>query len=333
MPSLVFLATVLSLDVTRILVSLGYGLGYDSDAAASAGSGRFTGATQPSTGNAYTALAITGCTGNGVPVIVTTQYPHNVSSRGIGGLACIVSGITGNTAANAISTAPQDRTVGLNQGVLAVPVAGQPNQLALYAQDQGIAATGRLFPIIGNGAWTGGGTITPALTDGQILLGRDNVSEHSAPPRIVIVPRGIDRGPRIASTTNRARVAEQITERSQRLTGTDIHILDVHCWGQRLPIPDPAYDFDVVMALESAVKDSAYLLFGQSSEMRSGTWDDEKERATQMIKSGHLFTFGMTIHVPVLDNALGFVPGGTVVQSVVQSPTPQTAATINVTLS
>lgn len=340
-PSLVFLASVLSLDVTRVLVANGYGLGYDSDAAqaAASGAGRFTGAIQPSASVAYAPLAIVGCTGNGAPIVVTTQYPHGVSTRGIGGMACIVSGVAGNTAANNVSTNPLDRTVGLSQGVLAVPVPNQPNQLALYGQDQidGSPTVGRLIPLVGNGAWAGGGTIAPAFTDCQILLGRENIREHSAAPRIVMVPRSIQPGPRTASSANpRTRANEIKNQKSQRLIATDQLTFDVHCWGQRLPTPDPAYDFDVCLALQQAFKDSAHLIFGHTTGGETegpSTWDDEKERATQLIKEGHLLTFSTTISVPVLDNALGFVTSGAGIGVTVQTNTPEVAAVINKTLS
>lgn len=333
MPSLVFLTAVLSLDVARVLVQGGYGLGYDTDAAAGSpvGVGRFTGATQPSTGNPYPPLAIVGLAGGNVmgqPIIVTTAYPHGVSTRGIGGMACIISG---TVAADNISTNPLDRTVGLAQGVLARPVPGQPSQLALYAQDQ---TTGRIVLLTKAGSWSGGGTLTPALTDGQILLGRPMIAEQSAPPRIVLVPRTVSEGPDDMSMPNpRLRTAEKQAQTLQRALGSDAVTFDVHCWGQLLPVPDAAYDTDITFALSQAVKASSYLLFGQSRAIGAGTWDSEGERKTQLIESGRLLTFALTVDVPVLDTALTFVPSGAVIESVVQSPKPETAQVIDVTLS
>lgn len=335
MPSFVFLATVLSMDVARILVAAGYGLGYDTDAAAGSpvGAGRFTGAKQPSTGNPYPPLAIVGCTGIGVPVVITTAYPHGVSARGIGGMACIISGVTGNTAANNISTAPEDVTVGLAQGVLAVPVSA--TQLALYGQDANPASAtvGQPIALVGNGAWTGGGTVTPALTDGQILVGQDNVAEHSAPPRIVLVPRGTGIGPDDVSVPNANRTAERRLQVAQRSLGSDALQCDIHCWGQRLPVPDAVYDFDITLALSQAFRASSYLLFGQSIIPGAGVWDDDKARATQLIKAGHLLSFPISIDVPNLDVTLGYVPPGTTLETTVQSSTPQTAQIIDTTLS
>lgn len=332
-PSLVFLAAVLSVDVTRILVSMGYGLGYDTDAASSSndGVGRFTNLMRPGTGTPYPPLAITACTGAGVPIVVTTQYPHGVSTRGIGGLACIIQGVTGNTAANNISEDPRDRTVGLPQGVLAVPLT--PTTLALYGQEQDPASAnvGRLVPLIGNGAWLGGGTVVPALTDGSILLGRENVREHSAPPRIVMVPRGADWSQRSNSIPNGNRRAEILAERSQRSVRTKRHAIEFHCWGQKQP-PDAAYDFDIAQDMADAVVDSAWLLFGQREDPSGGVWDDQKEREVQFIKAGHLFVFTLGIDVPVLDNALAFMPDDSIFQIVERFPSGEIAARIDVPL-
>lgn len=315
-PSIVLLAAVLSLDTTRVLVENGYGLGYDTDVAAATGSaGRYTATLAPASsstatpGQPYPPLAIVDCTGNGVsPIVVTTQYPHGVSSRGIGGMSCIVSGVTGNTAANNVSTAAHDLTIGLKQGVLAIPLSA--TTLALYGQDadETSATVGRIIPLTGNGAYAGGGTITPAFTDGSILLGRDAIRENSAPPRIVMVPRGVPEwGAKSVTIPNGDRTGERRNQIAQRSIRTDWHAFDLHCWGQRIP-PNTAYDFDVTLALAHAAHRSAHLLFGDNVRRGPGVWDDEKERATQIIKAGHLFVFGLTLPIPVLDGALPFVP-------------------------
>lgn len=328
MSSLVFLAAVLSLDVTRQLVAAGYGLGYDTDAAAASadGTGRFTNVIRPTLGTPYPPLAITGCTGNGVPIVITTQYPHGVSNRGIGGLSCIISGVTGNTAANNLATDPNSRTVGLNEGVLAVPLT--PTTLALYGQDQdpASATVGQLIPLVGNGAYTGGGTVVPALTDGSILIGRENVREQSAPPRIVMVPKGIAGwGVVPGAFPNANRTGERHAQRQQRRTRTKSITFDVHVWGSR-NVPDAAYDFDICNAIQDAIVDSAWLLQATQEDPGPGVWDDQKERETQFIKAGHLLTFPMTFVVPVLDNLLPFIPSGSAFSVTVQTTTPEIGA-------
>lgn len=333
--SLVSVIAILSIDVTRILVTVwGLGLGYDTDAAVADtrdGLGRFTRTPNPNTGLPYPPLAIIAAT-NATPIIVTTAHPHGASTRGVGGMSCIISGVLGNAAANNVATDPKDRTVGLNQGVLAVPTG--PTTLALYGQD----ATGRIAPIAGNGAYTGGGIVVPAFTDGSILIGRENVREHSAPPRMVMVPRTILDSTRRASMPNfsAARNEERRAQIRRRSIGTDIHLIDVHAWGQSVP-PDPAHDFDDTLVLRQAMNSSLVLLAQDASDTNGGTWDDSRERETQHIKAGHLLTFQVTLHVPVLDdpepNGLPFVPDGTTVQTTVQTATPEVGETFDVSVT
>ncbi len=319
---------LLSLEITRALVVLGYGLGYDAAAAgaSASGAGRFA--------SGYAPLAIVGCTGNGVsPIVITTAYPHGVSGRAsaCGGLSCVIAGVTGNTAALAIDADPQSRTVGLPQGVLGVPLS--PTTLALYAQNTvpGTATYGQLVATVGNGAWAGGGTVTPALTDGSVLIGRPTTREHSAAPRICFLPKSIaPRQGKPSSPDYRTRNAERRVLIQQRTIAIDVHNFEVHAWGEATP-PDPAQDYMATQALRDCVQSAVYDLLSDAGDTQGGAWDDEKERATQQIKSGHLLTFGVSISVPVTDNpllgGLPFVPAGTTFSTVVQSPTPEIAAT------
>ncbi len=309
---------ILSLDVARVLVGLGYGLGYDTAAAgaATSGVGRYTATLNPATGMPFPPLAIVGCTGNTVsPIVITTAYPHGVSSRGVGGMSCIIAGVGGNLAANNIDTDPRSRTIGLPAGVIAVPTGA--TTLALYGQDP---TSGALVALTGSGAYTGGGTVTPALTDGSILLGRDTIREHSSPPRIVMIPRGSKWGARNVGLPFN-RTAEHRAQTSQRTLRNETLAFDVACWGQATP-PDPARDYDIARALAHAVIDSASLIFGATDTFADGVWDDEKERATQQIKAGHLFTFGIGFAVPVLDNALPYAPGNTVIIPTTKTEVP-----------
>lgn len=318
---------LLSLEITRALVVLGYGLNFDTDAAA-AGRPRFTASSS------YSRLQIVDCTGTGVsPVVVTTAHPHGVSPRlsACGGMSCVVLGVTGNTAALAIDQDPQSRTVGLPQGVLAVPLT--PTTLALYSQNTvpGSSAYGQLVAIVGNADYTGGGTLTPALTDASVLLGRPTTREHSAAPRIALVPRTISPRQGKPSSPNPAvRNPERRVMIQQRTIATDTHTFDVHAWGEASP-PDPATDYVATTVLRDCVQSAVYDLISDAGDTGPGVWDDEKERATQLIKSGHLLTFSITISVPITDNpilgGLPFVPVGTTFQTTVQSPTPEIAAT------
>lgn len=318
---------LVSMEVTRALIVLGYGLNFDTDAAA-AGRPRFT--SLPS----YAPLAITACTGNGVsPVVITTAYPHGVSGRdsACGGLSCVVSGVLGNNAANNIDTDPSSRTCGQVNGVLARPLS--PTTLALYGQDHEQRSTtyGALIPIVGTGAYTGGGTVVPALTDGSILIGRANVIESSAPPRIVFIPKGITPKQGKPSSPNYdARNSERRVLIQQRAIAIDTHLFEVHAWGKATP-PDPAMDYVATMVLRDCVQSAMYDLLSIAADTIGATWNDEKERATQFVKSGHLLSFGVTMAVPVTDNpilgGLPFVPNGLTLETTVQSPTPEIGAT------
>jgi hypothetical protein len=315
---------LLSLDVCRGLVAAGYGLNYDTDAAAATGgAGRWT--PNP----AYSPLAITACTGNTVsPIVITTMFPHGFSTRGIGGASIIVSGVTGNTAANHLDADSRSTTIGHAAGVHAIPLT--PTTLALYGQD---TTDGHLVPLVGNGAWAGGGTVTTALTDGAILVGRENCNELSSAPRIVLVPKSIASAPRRASIPNGARTLERQTELKLRSLGTDIHSFEAHAWGQAQPA-DPAQDFVWTTALREAVHTSLMLLARDSSSTEGGRWDDEGERRTQVIKSGHLLSFDMTISVPLLEGVtMPFVPSGTSFVTTVESTTPEVAQVITTSIT
>ena len=204
--------------------------------------------------------------------------------------------------------------------------------LALYGQDP---VEGNLVPLTGSGTYTSGGTITPALGDGSILIGRDATREHSSPPRIVLVPRNVTARPRSVSIANGRRNEERRAEIQQRPIGNDAHGFDVHAWGASSP-PDAANDYMMANALRECVRTSLVLLACGTSSADAGVWDDQSERATQAIKAGHLLTFGITIAVPVLDNpilgGLPFVPVGTLVETTVQTTTPEVAAILNTTI-
>lgn len=328
--SLVVICALLSLDVARGLVSRGMGLGYDAATAAAApgGVGRFAPGFPP--------LAIVDAT-NTNPIVVTTASPHGVSPRGIGGMSCIVSGVLGNVAANNIDLGSRSRTRGLNAGVLAVPTG--PTTLALYGQDSDDTSptNGALIPIAGTGAYAGGGTIVPALTDGSILVGREMTRENSAPPRIVMIPSRVPEWPsRTGSLPNPQRNSERQTQIRQRSIRTEVHEFEIHVWGQSTP-PNVALDFDVTQALYQQIIDSTYLLVGQQHRLSPGRWDDEGERKAQHVRAGHLFSFGLAVSLPVLDNpipgGLPFVPAGSEMDVTVESFTPEVAAVFDLPLT
>jgi hypothetical protein len=321
---------IVSIVTTRALVSLGLGLGYDpAPIAAGAAFGRFTSTGSPAP------LAITAAS-NTTPIVITTAYPHGVSARteACGGLSCVISGVLGNTAANNVATDPNDREVGLPQGVLAVPLSA--STLALYGQDQGPASptVGSLVPLVGNGAYAGGGTIVPAFTDGSILIGRPTTREHSAPPRLCFVPLGVASSQRRSSSPNPAtRNGERRALIRERSIGTDTWTFTAHAWGEATP-PDQARDFVLAATIREALRAALHDLACGTADEGGGAWDDQREREVQQIKAGHLLSFAMSIAVPVTDNpsvgGLPFVPDGTYADVTVQSTTPEIAETFEV---
>lgn len=289
--SIVALAIVISIDVTRALVADGRGLGFD-------GVRYVAGAP---------ALAITAAS-NTTPVVVTTAQPHLVaalpSTGCLGGLSCIVSGVLGNTAANNISTDPNDRTVGLPQGVLAVPV--DDTRLALYRQS--ITDPSGIEPIPGNGTYTSGGTIVPALVPGGILLGREYMADNIAPPRIVMIPTSAAYAARSNSIPSATRTSDIAAQKSQRAVRTERVTFEVRCYGQAAT-PNTAQDFDAARVLSRWFEDSVHLLMAGSYEFTGGTWVDQTPTATQRMKAGHEFVTSLTVNTPVSDAALPFATG------------------------
>ncbi len=298
MAGLVDIVALISLDVTRALVAAGLGLGFDGS--------RYVAGAAP--------LAIVAAS-NTTPIVITTAQPHLVASlpasgvlgsNGLGGMSCIVSGVIGNLAANNVSTDANDLTIGTSQGVLAVPMGDAT--LALYGQDP---TTGALVPLAGSGAYTGGGAIVPALVEGGILLGREHVSANAAPPRIVMVPVSSTFGARSLSVAGSHRAADIREQKARRAVRTDKTTFEARVWGQAAT-PNTAADFDVTRAMYHWLIDSVHALMAGAYEVTAGTWADQAPTATQRLKAGHEFVFGLTISTPVNDAPRPFATGITV---------------------
>ncbi len=307
MSGIVGIVALISLETTRQLVASGLGLGFDGN--------RYTRTLNPATGVAYPPLAITGAT-NATPIVITTASPHRFTPGSIGGASVVVSGVTGNTAANHVSDDPRDVSVGLPQGTLAVPLTA--TTLALYGQTT--ASQGALVALSGNGSYAGGGTLTPGLTDGSILMGRERADyAQSAPPRIVMIPTKIRFGARFGSIAAATRTQDRTAQIQRRSVRTDFVTFEIQVWGAALP-PNPALDFDATRAIYQCLDAAVHDLLAGNYDLIDGDWTDQKGGATQFLKSGHLATFGLAIGTPITDTpyplaAIGasppFVPSGT----------------------
>lgn len=274
MPGIVDLVAAISLDVARGLVAAGYGLA---------------------------PLAIIDAT-NTTPIVIATASAHGYVKPA----HVVISGVLGNAAANNLDGIVQSFTVGQNLAVIATPI--DDTHLSLSAPDQ---ATGIVAALAGSGAYTSGGTMTPALVDGRILLGREHIAEQSSPPRIVFIPVRSKFGAKSVSGHRQvAPSAERQRQLQQRSIATEKVVFEIHAWGQATP-PDPDLDFDATQVLYQQVIQSVHLLTAGAYELVDGAWSDQVATATQLLKAGHEHVFGIAIATPVMDAAQPFVPAGT----------------------
>jgi hypothetical protein len=152
------------------------------------------------------------------------------------------------------------------------------------------------------------------LTDGKILLGRQHHAEHSAPPRIVIIPLKSTFGPKDVYSASRVAQnhpygPEALAQIRQRSIATDRVTFEVRCWGVSPKAePDPDDDIDVTQALYQAVIEATHLLLVGSYELGRGEWIDAREGTTQHVHLGREFVFELTVATPVLDKLLPVAP-------------------------
>ncbi len=304
MPGLVPLIVALSLDVTRGLVLAGAGLGFDGM--------RFTN-TPPIPGDpAPAALAVVDASDT-TPIVVTTALPHLVPFAATQNvlekqLHAVISGVTGNLAANNVDINPRSFTIGQNLGTICVALTA--TTLALYS---GYDITGALVPISGSGFYDSGGTIVPAFTRGRILMGREFLKEataSNAPPACFFVPQGSNWGPKSTSLPV-PNSDQRYAQMAKRALMTEFVVMEIYSWGQSSP-PDPALDFDVTQQIYQQVAASTHLLCSGRYQMIDGTWDDQREKATQYLKVGHLHVMRIAYATPVVDAPRAFVPSDTV---------------------
>lgn len=275
MPGIVSLVAMISLDVTRGLVAAGYGLGFD-------GTRFVVGASQ---------LDVAGAT-NANPIVITTAQPHTVQRTA----HAVIAGVLGNTAANNADER------GYPQAVLATRVDDTRLELRTVQRP-----TGQIVTLAGNGAYTSGGTFTPAMTDLGILLGREHISEQSAPPRIVMIPVGSKWGPKSVYHGASANTAERERQNQQRSIATEKVVFEVHTWGEADP-PDPDNDFDATQVLYQQVIQSIHALTAGTYELLDGAWPGQLPNATQLVRAGHEHVFRVAIGTPILDVLLPYAP-------------------------
>lgn len=145
------------------------------------------------------------------------------------------------------------------------------------------------------------------LTDGRILLGREFLSQRTAPSRIVFVPVGGSLGPpNVKSNTSSQGFNRRIL---QRPLGTDLATYEVYCWGQANPADPGGVDFDATRYLAHVVIQATQLLAMSSAHVGGETlWTDQDTRSPQRLKAGHELMFRLSIEMPILDSGVQFPP-------------------------
>lgn len=161
----------------------------------------------------------------------------------------------------------------------------------------------------------------PALTDGEILIGRQYQFEGSAPPRIVFVPTKSvfpDKDVYNRSPTGGAGpyTAEQLAQNQNRSIRSENITFEVRCWGAS-PTNDPGLDFDYTQALyQQVIRSIDHLALG-SYIIGAGDWTDAKFTSGQLIRDGREMVFSVTFMTPILERleALPLAPNNVVAEN------------------
>lgn len=251
---------------------------------------------------------------NTSPIVITvpanslTVSDDRVGVRTSRAYHIVIAGVEGNTAANNL-----DATTQRNEAWHAVVLT--PTTLALYRIDE---STGGLVASTGNGAYTSGGTIKRAFTDGMILLGREWIGTDSAPPRVIFVPqRGVFSAPNAASAWTMAAIAAGETDREDlgRPLLTEMITYEVHVWGQEGTTT--AASFTATQRLYHQILRSAHLRAAGVTDPTGGMWVDQEENAVQRVKIGHEFVFTIGIAAPVVDDPYEYADDGLVLDATI----------------
>lgn len=148
----------------------------------------------------------------------------------------------------------------------------------------------------------------PPLVDGKIVLGRQRLLEQSAPPRIIMIPvRSVFTGQDESASTIPLGQLEAWLARSLM---TDAQHFEVVVWAAASP-PDPDQDFNATEKLYKLFLRAVHQISHGSFALTDGEWLDQRADATQLVKLGHQFSFGVAFQTPVQDDSLAFVPTGT----------------------
>ncbi len=152
--------------------------------------------------------------------------------------------------------------------------------------------------------------------DGKILIGRRHDFDQYTPPRIIFFPtkttfsgrRNTLGTVRVADNTN-GRSAEARAAMAQRALYTKSITFEVSCFGiasaDVFEEDGAAADFAYTNALVDQVIASLQYKIPGDFKVEGGIWRD----APHLKRVGREFIFGVTIHVPVLDELTTIVDG------------------------
>lgn len=250
----------------------------------------------------------------------TTPIVLTVAAGDLGALApregrvvqIVVAGVTGNTAANKLDEKSQR-----NEAWVGVILS--ETTIALYDLDN---SDGRLLPSVGNGVYAGGGTISKALTDGRVLTGFEHVSESSAAPRIIFVPKRFTFDAKATRTSyNAAAIADGEPNR-QRTDGsfhTVVWWYEVHVWGVDLfadARERAKKSFGSCELMMKQVIRSAQERCAGCYELGAGAWPDQHEGGPMRVKFGHEMIFQIGLSAPITREPIGLSPVGTTLEAI-----------------
>lgn len=251
---------------------------------------------------------------NTSPIIITVASGDlGVLDKRIGVVMHIViRNVTGNTAANKF-----DDTNQRNEAWHAVVTS--PTTLALYDLDN---STGRLLPSVGNGAYTGRGSISKAFTDARILLGAEYIEELSGAIRVVFVPRRTTYEARnIAGAWNASSLADGEHDRQRKTPSfrTAVEWYEVHIWGfdyfTSEPIERGRKSFGTCKLIEHQIIRSAQSRAATCYELGAGGFKDQDEDSPSRMKLGHDYVFQLGFPTPITREAVLLSPVGTTIDA------------------
>ena len=239
------------------------------------------------------------------PIVITLVNPPSINY----GIHVVVDGCLGMTEANGTwiltPTAP-----GASTFTLTTWFSAAQNQYVDVLQN----STG-VHP------YTGGGTVTTALTDGRIVLGEEHRSESSSPQRIMFSLPTFQTfgsstngrrqgGGRRASGPQQGQTPEMLLEQAARMVGGKRWRFEVTCWGQQAPpVPpallDPMLDFNAAEVLFDQLARTCFYLIEGVYEFGPGRFIDEAPGRTQNAKAGRKLSSVLNIDTPILDRILG----------------------------